>query len=94
MGAYSCYSTCSALLCAHIQIAKDMERWAKNVNAAKSVQQQQLQAVITQEREAATVAVTAAPTTTDSSMVALSSIKRTGVPLTSALQVVCMQIGN
>lgn len=61
-----------------------MERWAKNVNAAKNVQQQQLQAVIHQEREAVTVLAPADEFNT----LALSEIKRTGVPLASALQVV------
>lgn len=69
------------------KIAKDMERWAKSVNAAKSAQQQQLQAVIHQEREASSSVVTSAAPESDSSALSLSKIKRTGVPLASALQV-------
>lgn len=62
-----------------------MERWAKSVNAAKSVQQQQLQTVIEQERNE----VMASVTSIDPSQ-SLSAIKRTGVPLASALQMVCV----
>ena len=65
-----------------------MERWAKSVNAAKSAQQQQLQAVIHQEREAASSVATSAAPESDSSALSLSKIKRSGVPLASALQVV------
>ena len=61
-----------------------MARWAKNVNAAKSAQQHQIQAVIQQER---TEGVPETNTTPD---VAFSAIKRTGVPLASALAVVCV----
>lgn len=39
----------------HVQIAKDMERWAKNVNAAKAAQQQQLQVLIQLERTEAQI---------------------------------------
>ena len=62
-----------------------MERWAKTVNAAKSVQQQQLQAVIEQERTEAATVVETPPTIPDPNP-SLSTIKRTGVPLASALQ--------
>lgn len=65
-----------------------MERWAKNVNAAKTVQQYQLQAVIQQEREAASEYISEAAPTANASVLPLSAIKRTGVPLASALQVV------
>lgn len=71
--------------CELLQIAKDMERWAKNVNAAKSAQQQQLQAVIHQERSEVVPEVTGVP---DAGVTALSAIKRTGVPLASALATV------
>ena len=59
-----------------------MARWAKNVNAAKSVQQQQLHAIIEQERDEVVPVPVAAPD------IRLSEIKRTGVALTSALQLV------
>lgn len=80
---------CSSQVCVLIiiitaQIAKDMERWAKTVNAAKSVQQQQLQAVIQQERSEAVPEPTLIGTSPDT-LVSLSGIKRTGVPLASAL---------
>lgn len=67
------------------QIAKDMERWAKNVNAAKSVQQQQLQAVIEQERNEVVITP---PVTYADSVTSVHEIKRTGVPLAAALHVV------
>ena len=53
--------------------------------------QQQLQAVIHQEREAATVVGPSASVA--ESTPALSEIKRTGVPLASALQVVSIPYG-
>ena len=71
-----------------MQIAKDMERWAKSVNAAKSVQQQQLQAVIQQERSESIPEGPAAIVPAEADITALSGIKRTGVPLTSALTMV------
>lgn len=64
-----------------------MERWAKNVNAAKSAQQQQLQAVIEQERSEAAAAP---PEVYTDPTPSLSNIQRTGVPLASALQKVCL----
>lgn len=78
-----CLSSCIIEHC--MQIAKDMERWAKNVNAAKSAQQQQLQAVIVQERNEAASSVTSSVVYSDPTP-SLSTIKRTGVPLASALQ--------
>ena len=60
-----------------------MERWAKNVNAAKSAQQQQIQAVIQKEMSEAQQEVT-----TFSSSNSFSEIRRTGVPLSSALSTV------
>ncbi len=62
-----------------------MERWAKTVNAAKSVQQQQLQAVIELERNEAVSSATTSFTYSDPTP-SLSAIMRTGVPLASALQ--------
>lgn len=69
------------------QIAKDMERWAKTVNAAKTVQQQQMQAVIQQEwGESVSQPVTSVTSSTSSG--SLSEIKRSGVPLAAALTAV------
>ena len=66
------------------QIAKDMERWAKNVNAAKATQQQQLQALIQLEREDAQTKVITAPVGTGDSA---SDLRRTGIALSAALEV-------
>ena len=78
-----------------LQIAKDMERWAKNVNAAKSAQQQQLQAIIQHQH---IEAVPEPATVPDVATTPLSAIKRTGVPLASALatvwQSMCMSMFN
>ena len=62
-----------------------MERWAKSFNAAKASQQQQLQAIIQQERaEAHVKAATTAPAPP---MVAAEGFKRTGITLSAALEV-------
>ena len=61
-----------------------MERWAKSFNAAKASQQQQLQAIIQQERAEAQVK---AATTAPAPMVAAEGFKRTGIALSAALEV-------
>lgn len=67
-----------------------MERWAKNFNAAKASQQQQLQAIIQQERaEAQVKTVTSVP----APMVAAEGFKRTGIALSAALEVSWMHSG-
>ncbi len=63
-----------------------MERWAKNVNAAKSVQQQHIQTVIQQERIEAVSEMMSSATPVISGTT--TEIKRSGVPLSAALQVV------
>lgn len=60
-----------------------MERWAKNVNAAKSIQQQQIHAVIEQER--GEVAVLNSNLLGSNS---LSESQKSGVPLSAALHTV------
>ena len=67
-----------------MQIAKDMERWAKSVNAAKAVQKQQLKALIELER----AEVVARETVGEQQQLAVGSeVKRSGISLTAALEV-------
>ena len=61
-----------------------MERWAKNVNAAKASQQQQLQAIIQLERAEAQAKVT---TINPAPVAATEGFKRTGIALSAALEV-------
>lgn len=75
-----------------LQIAKDMERWAKSVNAAKSAQQQQLQALITQERAETQVPQPVAQTTVLAAQPSaeaerISEMKKSGMALSAALEV-------
>lgn len=72
-----------------LQIAKDMQRWAKTVNAAKAAQQQQLQTVIQQEK-AESVMVAAQPTPVAGGSPAV--VKRTGIALSAAFEV-CQRVG-
>lgn len=74
------------LLC--IQIAKDMERWAKGVNAAKATQKQQLKALIQLEMSE----VVARETTADQQLPQqspslMTEVKRSGISLSAALEV-------
>ena len=62
-----------------------MERWAKNVNAAKASQQQQLQAIIQLERAEAQAKVTT--TFNPAPVAAPEGFKRTGIALSAALEV-------
>lgn len=64
-----------------------MERWAKNVNAAKSIQQQQIHAVIEQER--GEVAVLNSNLLGSNS---LSESQKSGVPLSAALHMVDLHL--
>lgn len=75
-----------------LQIARDMERWAKNVNAAKTAQKQQLQALIQLER-----AEVVARETEDQKMhqqleTPVSAVKRSGISLSAALEVVQLHV--
>ena len=68
-----------------LQIARDMERWAKSVNAAKAAQKQQLQALIQLERAEAS----SGPQEVEQQPQAppISTVKRTGIALSAALEV-------
>jgi len=61
-----------------------MERWAKNVNAAKASQQQQLQAIIQLERAEAQAKV---PISNPTPVTDTEGFKRTGIALSAALEV-------
>ena len=67
-----------------LQIAKDMQRWAKSVNAAKVAQQQQLQTVIQQEKAESVMAAQLTPAAVLGSP---AQVKRTGVALSAAFEV-------
>lgn len=66
-----------------------MERWAKSVNAAKAVQQQQLQAVIKAEVQ---VAVSAPPVVNFPSLTTADLSTKSGIALTSALKEVSLEV--
>ena len=65
------------------KIAKDMERWAKSVNAAKAVQQQQLQAVIKAEAQ---VAASVPALLNSPSLITADLSTKSGIALTAALK--------
>lgn len=70
------------------QIAKDMERWAKTVNAAKAAQKQQLKALIELERaEVAARDVPEDPQPLQQQISLSTEVKRSGISLTAALEV-------
>ena len=63
-----------------------MERWAKSVNAAKVVQQQQLQAVVKSEVQVAALAPVLMPTDIHSISQDVHDVSpRSGIALTAAL---------
>ncbi|CAI8016755.1 RNA-binding protein 5-A [Geodia barretti] len=67
------------------KIAKDMERWAKTVNAAKASQKQQLKALIQLER--AEVAVRGDTAGDQQQQLSLGTeVRRSGISLTAALE--------
>ena len=72
------------LICLTPQIAKNMERWAKSVNAAKSVQQQQMQTVITMEKAESQTSTPAMQQTESISFTTSIEPRRTGIALSSA----------
>lgn len=66
-----------------------MERWAKSVNAAKAVQQQQLQAVIKAEVQVAA----SAPAVVNSPSLTIADLStKSGIALTAALKEVSSEI--
>ena len=75
-----------------VQVAKDMERWAKSVNAAKATQKQQLKALIQLERaEVAARGDTAGDQQQQQQQQQQLSlgteVRRSGISLTAALEV-------
>ena len=66
-----------------------MERWAKSVNAARAVQQQQLQAVIKAEAQ---VAASAPALVNPSSLTIADLSTKSGIALTAALKEVNSEI--
>ena len=65
-----------------------MERWAKNVNAAKAAQKQQLQALIQLERAEAVTRETEDQPQQQLSLVSPSNtVKKSGISLSAALEV-------
>ena len=69
------------------QIAKDMERWAKSVNAAKAVQKQQLQALIQLERAETAVQSQETEQQQPQQFSSITAVKRSGIALAAVLQV-------
>lgn len=67
-----------------------MERWAKSVNAARAVQQQQIQAVIKAEAQ---VAASAPALVASPSLTVADLSTRSGIALTAALKEVSSDIG-
>ena len=70
-----------------LQIARDMERWAKNLNAAKTTQKQQLQALIQLERAEVVARVTEQQQQQPLPATPVSAVKRSGISLSAALEV-------
>ena len=70
-----------------LQIARDMERWAKNLNAAKTAQKQQLQALIQLERAEVVARVTEQQQQQPLPATPVSAVKRSGISLSAALEV-------
>lgn len=68
------------------KIAKDMERWAKNVNAAKAAQKQQLQALIQLERSEVVARETMELQEEEPEQPSVSAVKRSGISLSAALE--------
>ena len=66
-----------------------MERWAKSVNAARAVQQQQLQAVIKAEAQ---IAASAPALVNPSSLTTADLSTKSGIALTAALKEVNLEI--
>lgn len=67
-----------------------MERWAKNVNAAKAAQKQQLQALIQLERAEVVALETVEQQETQLQQPPVSAVKRSGISLSAALEVPCV----
>ena len=68
-----------------MQIAKDMERWAKGVNSAKAAQKQQLKALIELERTEVTIRDTTISQQPPQPLA--TEVKRSGISLSAALEV-------
>ena len=64
-----------------------MERWAKNVNAAKAAQKQQLQALIQLERSEVVARETMELQEEEPEQPSVSAVKRSGISLSAALEV-------
>ena len=74
-----------------LQIAKDMERWAKGVNAAKATQKQQLKALIQLERAEVVARETVDQQLQQQQQLPVlspdSAVTRSGISLSAALEV-------